>query len=560
MLEWVMEMMKFTAQQALRSAWLLAAFLLIPTLEIANAGAPASILIRNVRLIDRSGAAEDRSVNIVVKNSQLDIVTTDAVLVEKEMVAYDAANGVVMGTLDLHAPANFLILDGDPREDIEILLDTKAHIVFAIRNGQIMRNSLTAGKVVESDSEAQAVSRWLAYTPPPMAMPISYRDANKWNRFDTRYVSGIAVAAVALDRQRWLSQDGVSREQVGDLEAYEGGEIRAFRFGVAGTLNFRKPWYYQLMGATHAFDRGFNSKESDELSLLDYRVDIPLPKSLVLSVGKQKEPISMERILLGTQMPMTERAAVLDAMFTFRNVGLTVSGNARGGRVSWAAGMFNDWIDTSKSFDESANQFTGRITGLLYESPDSSHLLHLGLAARYDDAKEGLRYRANPEFGLAPVFVDTGDFSADSSMLYDLEASWRYGPYWVSAEFVRNDIDAPLLGNPQFTGYHLTGSWILTGEMRPYNKRNGTFGPVPVSRSIDSGGYGAWELTGRYSEIDLSDGLVAGGEMSIISLGLNWILKPTFMINLNYRHVALDSLGGKGDSSGVMGRVILMMD
>lgn len=268
----------------------------------------------------------------------------------------------------------------------------------------------------------------------------------------------------------------------------------------------------------------------------------------------------MERILLGTQMPMAERAAVLDAMFTFRNVGLTVSGNARGGRVSWAAGMYNNWFDNSQSFDESASQFTGRITGLLYESPDSSHLLHLGLAARYDDAKGGLRYRAKPEFGLAPDFVDTGDFSADSSMLYDLEASWRYGPYWVSAELVRNDIDAPLLGNPRFTGYHVTGSWILTGEMRSYNKRNGTIGPVPVSRSIDSGGYGAWELTGRYSEIDLSDGLVAGGEMNIISLGLNWILKPTFMINLNYRHVALDSLGGTGDSSGVMGRVVLMMD
>jgi len=552
--------MKVSAQQAFRSAWLLAGFLLIPVPEIAHAGAPASILIRNARLIDRSGEAEDRSVNIVVKNSRLDLVTADAVLVEEEMVAYDAANGVVMGTLDLRAPANFLILDEDPREDIEVLLDTKAHILFAIRDGEIVRNSLTDGEVPESASEAQPVPRWLAYSPPPMAMPIRYRDASKWNRFETKYVSGIAVAAVALDRQRWLSQDSVSREQVGDLEAYEGGEIRAFRFGMVGTLNFRQPWNFQLMAATHAFDRGFNSEESDEFSLLDYRLDIPLPKSLVLSVGKQKEPISMERLLLGTQMPMTERAAVLDAMFTFRNVGLTVSGNALGRRVSWAAGIYNDWFDNSQSFDESASQFTGRITGLLYESPDTSHLLHLGLSVRYDDAKEGLRYRATPEFGFAPDYVDTGDFSADSSMLYDLEASWRYGPYWVSAEWVRNDIDAPLLGNPQLTGYHLTGSWILTGEMRSYNKRNGTIGPVPVSRSIASGGYGAWELTTRFSKIDLSDGLVAGGEMNIISLGINWILKPTFMINLDYRHIALDSLGKTGDSSGLVGRVVLMMD
>jgi phosphate-selective porin OprO/OprP len=130
----------------------------------------------------------------------------------------------------------------------------------------------------------------------------------------------------------------------------------------------------------------------------------------------------------------------------------------------------------------------------------------------------------------------------------------------VSAEWVRNDIDAPYLGNPQLGGYHITGSWILTGEMRPYNRRNGTLGPVPVARSIDHGGYGAWELTGRYSSVDLSDGSLSGGEMDIFSLGLNWILKPTFMLNLNYRHVDLDRFGIVGKSDGLMGRVILMMD
>jgi phosphate-selective porin OprO/OprP len=488
----------------------------------------------------------------------LNIVTVEPVADAKEMVVYDAGGGFVIGSLDLGAPANFLILDEDPNDNIEVLLDTKSHIQFAVRDGAIVRNLLT--EIDAPDPAKEKESRWLAYSPPPMAMPIRYRDASKWNRFESRPVSGIVVAAVAMDRQHWLSQDNASDQQVGDLEAYEGGEIRAFRFGVTGTLNFEKPWFYQLMGATHAFDKGYNADDSNELSLLDYRLDIPLPKDIVLSVGKQKEPISMERILLGTQMPMTERPAVLDAMFTFRNVGLSFSGQGAAGRVSWAAGVYNDWFDESQSFSESSNQVVGRITGLAYSTPDTSHVLHLGMGVRYNDAGEALRYAAQPEFGLAPVFVDTGDFRADRTITYDLEASWRYGPYWVSAEWVRNDIDAPYLGNPQLGGYHITGSWILTGEMRPYNRRNGTLGPVPVARSIDHGGYGAWELTGRYSSVDLSDGSLSGGEMDIFSLGLNWILKPTFMLNLNYRHVDLDRFGIVGKSDGLMGRVILMMD
>jgi phosphate-selective porin OprO/OprP len=53
--------------------------------------------------------------------------------------------------------------------------------------------------------------------------------------------------------------------------------------------------------------------------------------------------------------------------------------------------------------------------------------------------------------------------------------------------------------------------------MRPYNKKSGTFGSVPIARTVYQGGKGAWEVSGRWSTIDLSDGLVEGGEMDIAS-------------------------------------------
>ena len=66
---------------------------------------------------------------------------------------------------------------------------------------------------------------------------------------------------------------------------------------------------------THAFDKGFDVDTDDEFSFADYRLDIPLPSDLTLSVGKQKEPISMERLMGLAYLPMQERAAFLDARF-----------------------------------------------------------------------------------------------------------------------------------------------------------------------------------------------------------------------------------------------------
>jgi phosphate-selective porin OprO/OprP len=169
-------------------------------------------------------------------------------------------------------------------------------------------------------------------------------------------------------------------------------------------------------------------------------------------------------------------------------------------------------------------------------------------------------YRTTPEFNHAPLFVDTGAGSADKVRQYSLETSWRRGPIWLAAEYVGTHVDTPTSGGLDFSGYHVTGSWILTGEMRDYLTKSGTFGPVPVSRSVYQNGKGAWELVARWSSIDLTDGDVEGGEMDILSLGLNWWLSPIFNVNMNYRYITNDKDSLKGNSSGVNVRVLLKLN
>ena len=81
-----------------------------------------------------------------------------------------------------------------------------------------------------------------------------------------------------------------------------------------------------------------------------------------------------------------------------------------------------------------------------------------------------------------------------------------------------------------------------------------------MAKPVNRGGWGALERALRYSRLDLTDGTVDGGEMDIISLGINWWLSRAAHFGVNYRHISLDRDGTRGDSSGLNARILLMLD
>ena len=312
------------------------------------------IVIHNVTFVNPENTGKNTTANLVISNKFFDIVTQDDVVVSNTDIILDAQNGYILGALEPGKVANFMILDADPHKNIEALLDTKKHILLAIRNGVIIRNNLKKESNIAALSKQKRVkpkrAGWLAYTPPPIVLPSNYKDAD-WIKFDNDYFSTVLIGALALDRQSWQSQNGDSLAQVGDLESYDGGEIRALRFGLAGAIKFDKPWIYTISGSTHAFDKGFDTNTTDNISFLDWRLDIPTFYNTTLSVGKQKEPISMERLMSMTFLSMQERSVVSDALLPSRNFGAVLSGSAYNQRVTWASGLFNDWIEDKGSID-----------------------------------------------------------------------------------------------------------------------------------------------------------------------------------------------------------------
>jgi len=86
------------------------------------------------------------------------------------------------------------------------------------------------------------------------------------------------------------------------------------------------------------------------------------------------------------------------------------------------------------------------------------------------------------------------------------------------------------------------------------------FGPTPVARTVQQGGKGAWEIAARFSNIDLTDAAIDGGDMDIMSLGVNWWLTPTFLVNANYRYITLNRSGFESNSDGLLMRILLMLE
>ena len=527
------------------------------------------IVIQNVTFVDPDNDGKSTTANLVITNKLFDFVTQNHVEVSNRDIIFDAQSGFILGSLESGKTANFIILDADPHNNVEALLDTKKHILLAIHNGVIIRNNLKKESNISAFAEQQRTkpkrAGWLSYTPPPIVLPSNYKDAD-WIKFDNDYISSILIGALALDRQSWQSQNDSSLAQVGDLESYNGGEIRALRFGLAGAIKFEKPWVYMITGATNSFDKGFDTNTTDNVSFMDWRLDIPTFYNTTLSIGKQKEPISMERLMSMTFLPMQERTVVSDALLPSRNFGAVLSGNAYNQQVTWAGGIFNDWMEDSGSISENSTQLVGRTTWLPYLSQNKEELIHLAFGLRYSDTKEALRYASEPEFNKSASFVDTGEINADSSLTYNIEASWRKGPVWLIGEYTKNKIDANYLQNPELSGYHVSAVYSVTGEMREYNKKSGTFSPLLVARSVEQGGWGALEVSTRWSVFDGSDGGLSAGDTSIFSVGLAWWLTPKFNINFNYRWIELDRCSFiseacdlQGRSSGFNTRLVLFL-
>ena len=420
-------------------------------------------------------------------------------------------------------------------------MKTKAFLAATLLGG------LGAGLLCASNAQAQseesepapALGEFEAAPLPPPDKPFLVPDVPQslvdQTQIKERWIT-LKVGLVTLADYTAFNQDSASISQVGKQQ--DQWEARAARLMFRGTIGTDYKIGYLVAGEY----KGFETDPEELWQLTDVSLTFPLGgPATKLTVGKTKETFAYEMVGDAANLPQQER--VLTPFFVSRNVGVKVIhvfGDIQ--RMTLSGGVFNDWFVTGDSLSDSGTDVSARFTGLVWDKRDGKSFLHLGVSGRYAGADNNtLRYKGRPESNVSGNYVDAGNLAGDHAWHLGLEALWNEGPFSVLAEYNRAWVSSAASGNPQFYGYYITGSWILTGETRPYDRTVGY-----ARRVMPAGRWGAPELVARFSHEDFDNATVSGGKFDKTYLGINWWATRRWKVGFGWGHTWLDRFGTTG--------------
>jgi phosphate-selective porin OprO and OprP len=168
-----------------------------------------------------------------------------------------------------------------------------------------------------------------------------------------------------------------------------------------------------------------------------------------------------------------------------------------------------------------------------------------------DDRKIQLKERLGNHFNDL-IRVKSGKLeNTNSATAYGLEAVGIWGPLHVAAEYMNKSFKDDLHINPSMSGYYLTMGYFLTGEVKKYKGKSGTFSRQKPNRPITKGGLGAWQILARVDRADFNDMSLTGGEADTYTFGLNWWPTAYTRVMLNYVNFELS--GNQNDRGNHIG-------
>lgn len=370
-----------------------------------------------------------------------------------------------------------------------------------------------------------------------------------WNHYEGPYVTARVGGGFLWDYTAY-AQDENSKQQM-TLSPTDG--VRDFRLllkglfpkvkGLSYTIGYmydgaKKDWFFRQTGLMYEVPALFGG----------------------IFVGRTKEGISTNKIMVGYQGWTNERATINDALIPILADGVKWSGWSPNGKLVYNVGYFFDKFSETESFNKNDKQFVARAVWLPNMGTDKG-LLHLALQGRWADANDGqLQYRSKPEAFLAQSYaVDTGKFPANHATTYGVEAYYRPGPLMFGSEYYINQVSSPQTNNPLFHGGEIFAAYMFTGELHPYNAKGAYFERVSPAEPVFEGGRGALEAVLRYSYSDFDSGTIRGGKFWRITPMLNWYLSDNVRLEFVYGYGRLDRFGLTGYTQFFQTRVQLQL-
>lgn len=370
------------------------------------------------------------------------------------------------------------------------------------------------------------------------------------------------------DGLKFASADGAFSIAVGTLQqidyaAYnddgteiaDGSQLRRSRISLGGTLfkdfTYRVEYEFRQAGSGNG------------TQITDAYVAYVAMKPFIVTIGQFKPSFSMEALTADKSATFMERGLpfYLVTPLVVRTPGVQIASS--GSYWSAAAGVSSSPLSDSSSGDEGWG-YAARGTIAPYLKDDK--LLHLGVGYTWRKPTQnnttvgsgasatttsGVTFSAKPESDQAPSFVTTGALADTTDYSYiGSEFAAAAGAASLQGEYMWVDVSRDNgKEDLSFTTWYAQAAYTLTGEARPYKVDKGVFEGIRPARPFASGGgWGAFEVAARLSQIDLNDGAVVGGKMRDMTLGLSWYLNSYLRVSANYVNVLkLDRSGNAFD-------------
>jgi len=288
----------------------------------------------------------------------------------------------------------------------------------------------------------------------------------------------------------------------------------------------------------------------DSPTIAEAYADLRFDPAYTLRVGKFKSPVGLERLQSSSSLPMIERSFPTE-LAPNQDIGAQLQGELAEGTFSYALGVFNgapDGRDSPTTDADDNVEFAGRV----FFEPRALRGFAFGLGASVGD-KQGAGNNFLPRYrtpGQNTFFSYRSSVAADGRHVrWSPQAYYYRNRLGLLGEWIRSEqelVSGATRDDISNEAWQLTASWVLTGEDASYR---GVARPAHPF-AIDGDGWGAFELVGRYGELDIDDdafpvfadpGLAPTLARSW-AIGLNWYLNPNLKVVFN--HVRTDFDGG----------------
>jgi phosphate-selective porin OprO/OprP len=301
---------------------------------------------------------------------------------------------------------------------------------------------------------------------------------------------------------------------------------------------------------------------------------------LAVQAGKFKGPVGLERLQPDQYNRFMELGLPSD-LVPNRDLGVELGGDILGGTFGYAIGEFDgvtdgNSTDSNSNPDADSNDGKKDTEGRLFTQPFVNsgiaglRGLGFGIAGTYvqavGSATNTLLASYKTADGQNTFFTyrtgTTGTYADGRRERWSPQAYYYVGSFGALAEYVQSDqeVNRQLTATKNRSGtvdnsaYQLSLSYFLTGEAATYN----SITPLTTFH-LGRGGWGAWEVVARYSELKVDTSAFAGGSISFAdptasarnaratAVGLNWWLNANVKWVIDYEWTQFE--GGELDNA-----------